>query len=97
MRRTDSNTSARGRPRRVDWAAVDKELRRVPADYKNPKFDSLKHVLTVLSAVDSEGALGEVRLRPRTSSGTCPAPSTYRLSRVRFTYAGSIAARKQRC
>ena len=62
MQRSESNALERSRPRRVDWAAVDAQLRRVPADYKNPKFDSFRHVLTVLGAVDSEGAIEEVRL-----------------------------------
>ena len=62
MLRPQPGTPSRGRPRQVDWALVDRELRAVPTEYKNQKFDSLKHVLTVLGAVDSEGALEEVRV-----------------------------------
>lgn len=46
--------------RRVDWDVVDDELYQIPAVYKDARFDSLKHVLTVLGAVDSEAALDEV-------------------------------------
>jgi hypothetical protein len=46
--------------RRVDWDVVDDELYQIPAVYKDGRFDSLKHVLTVLGAVDSEAALEEV-------------------------------------
>ena len=46
----------------IDWDVVDEELYHIPAEYKDQRFDSLKHVLTVLGAVDSEGALEEVRL-----------------------------------
>lgn len=46
--------------RRVDWDVVDDELYQIPAVYKDGRFDSLKHVLTVLGAVDSEAALDEV-------------------------------------
>ena len=45
----------------IDWDVVDEELYHIPAEYKDQRFDSLKHVLTVLGAVDSEGALEEVR------------------------------------
>ena len=46
----------------IDWDVVDEELYHIPAEYKDQRFDSLKHVLTVLGAVDSEGALEEVLL-----------------------------------
>ena len=49
----------------IDWDVVDEELYHIPAEYKDQRFDSLKHVLTVLGAVDSEGALEEVRLLPQ--------------------------------
>ena len=47
--------------RRLDWDEVDEGLYVIPQIFKNPRFDSLKHVLTVLGAVDSEAALEEVR------------------------------------
>jgi hypothetical protein len=54
--------------RRVDWDVVDDELYQIPAVYKDARFDSLKHVLTVLGAVDSEAALDEVGARFGTSA-----------------------------
>lgn len=39
---------------------VDEELDRVPEEFKDPRFDSLRHVLDILSAVDAEAALEEV-------------------------------------
>ena len=45
---------------KVDWDVVDEELDRVPAEFKDPRFDSLRHVLDILSAVDAEAALEEV-------------------------------------
>lgn len=47
-------------PSRVDWDVVDEELDRVPGEFKDPRFDSLRHVLDILSAVDAEAALEEV-------------------------------------
>ena len=44
----------------VDWEAVDDELDKIPAELKDPRFDSLRHVLNILSAVDAEAALEEV-------------------------------------
>ena len=45
----------------VDWDAVDTELDKIPSELKDPRFDSLRHVLNILSAVDAEAALEEVR------------------------------------
>ena len=45
---------------RVDWDKVDEELDRVPAEFKDPRFDSLRHVLYILSAVDAEAGKEEV-------------------------------------
>lgn len=44
----------------MDWEAVDEELASVPPEFKDPRFDSLRHVLNILSAVDAEAALEEV-------------------------------------
>ena len=44
----------------VDWDAVDDELDKIPSELKDPRFDSLRHVLNILSAVDAEAALEEV-------------------------------------
>lgn len=46
---------------KVDWDLVDEELDKVPEEFKDPRFDSLRHVLDILSAVDAEAALEEVR------------------------------------
>ena len=45
---------------KVDWDLVDEELDGVPDNIKDPRFDSLRHVLDILSAVDAEAALEEV-------------------------------------
>jgi len=47
----------------VNWDAVDDELDKIPSELKDPRFDSLRHVLNILSAVDAEAALEEVHLR----------------------------------
>lgn len=44
----------------VDWDAIDDELDKIPPELKDPRFDSLRHVLNILSAVDAEAALEEV-------------------------------------
>ena len=44
----------------VDWATIDDELDKIPAELKDPRFDSLRHVLNILSAVDADAALDEV-------------------------------------
>ena len=46
---------------RVDWDLVDEELDRVPEEFKDQGFDSLRHVLDILSAVDADAALEEVK------------------------------------
>ena len=45
---------------KVDWDLVDEELERIPVEFKDARFDSLRHVLNILSAVDAEGAVEEV-------------------------------------
>ena len=44
----------------VDWDTIDDELDKIPPELKDPRFDSLRHVLNILSAVDAEAALEEV-------------------------------------
>lgn len=51
-------------PSKVDWDVVDEELDKVSEEFKDPRFDSLRHVLDILSAVDAEAALEEVSLQP---------------------------------
>ncbi len=45
----------------IDWEELDEELYHVAPEFKDPRFDSLHHVLGILGAVDSEAALDEVR------------------------------------
>lgn len=48
----------------VDWNVVDDELALVPAQFKDPRFDSLRHVLNILGpkSIDSDLRLDEVRV-----------------------------------
>lgn len=46
---------------RLDWDAIDDELYHIPNEFKDPKFDSLKHVLSILGANDSDASMQEVR------------------------------------
>eukprot|EP00884_Botryococcus_braunii_P010678 jgi/Botrbrau1/19611/Bobra.0035s0088.1 len=55
------NVSQFGTQTRVDWESVDEELASVPPEFKDPRFDSLRHVLNILSAVDAEAALEELK------------------------------------
>eukprot|EP00891_Asterochloris_glomerata_P001519 jgi/Astpho2/1519/Aster-x0067 len=48
---------------KVDWDLVDEELERMPVEFKDARFDSLRHVLNILSAVDAEGAVEELRMQ----------------------------------
>jgi len=48
----------------VDWEELDEELYHVAPEFKDPRFDSLHHVLGILGAVDSEAALDEARAGP---------------------------------
>ncbi|DBA83817.1 TPA: hypothetical protein ACH3X1_006340 [Trebouxia sp. C0004] len=53
----------------VNWDAVDDELDKIPSELKDPRFDSLRHVLNILSAVDAEAALEELRGQRDTIEG----------------------------
>jgi hypothetical protein len=44
----------------VDWEAFDEALARVDPCFSDPRFDSLKHVLTVLSSNNAEQEVEEV-------------------------------------
>lgn len=44
----------------VDWEHFDDEMSRVDARFSNPKFDSLRHVLTVLSSSSAEREVEDV-------------------------------------
>lgn len=45
----------------VDWGAVQAELARLAPEFQNARFESLPHVVEVLSSVDPEQTLREVR------------------------------------
>ena len=60
--RQDSQQVGFGRQGRVDWNAVDDVLESIPSEFKDPRFDSLQHVLSTLSSVNAESALEKVSL-----------------------------------
>jgi hypothetical protein len=45
----------------MDWEAFDETLARVDPRFSDPRFDSLKHVLTVLSSNNAEAEVEELR------------------------------------
>ncbi|KAL6779653.1 SEC8 [Auxenochlorella protothecoides x Auxenochlorella symbiontica] len=45
----------------VDWDAVDAELQGIPSSFKEPRFDSVKHVLSLLSDERAEQELARLR------------------------------------
>lgn len=51
----------------VDWDAVDAELQGIPSSFKEPRFDSVKHVLSLLSDERAERELAKVRRQTQTS------------------------------
>ena len=54
----------------VDWEVFDEELSRVAPCFSDPRFDSLKHVLTVLSSNNAEQEVAEVGA----AAGRSPTP-----------------------
>ena len=42
------------------WDAIDDELYRLPPELKDPRFDSLRHVLNIVSSVNAESSVEEV-------------------------------------
>lgn len=46
----------------VDWRLVDKELARVPQEFKDPKCYALKHVVEILTADDPRTLVAQVCL-----------------------------------
>ena len=42
------------------WDAIDDELYRLPPELKDPRFDSLRHVLSIVSSVNAESSVAEV-------------------------------------
>ena len=44
----------------VDWSHVDRELDSLPSDLRTPRFDALKHVVEILSAVDPKDLVEEL-------------------------------------
>jgi hypothetical protein len=63
------STSAGGRRDPVDWEAFDDALARVDPRFSDARFDSLKHVLSVLGSSQAEAELEEVRHRCTTVAG----------------------------
>ena len=51
----------KGGPKLFDWEALDEELLKVPEEFKDPRFDSLTHVLSILGSVNAERLLETVR------------------------------------
>lgn len=45
----------------VDWAAVERELAGVQAEFKDPKFYSLKYVVDVLTSPRPQALVAQVR------------------------------------
>jgi len=43
------------------WDAIDDELYKLPPELKDPRFDSLRHVLNIVSSVNAESSVDEVR------------------------------------
>ncbi|PRW57112.1 exocyst complex component SEC8 [Chlorella sorokiniana] len=50
-----------GKPAAVDWELFEETLARVDPCFSDPRFDSLKHVLTVLSSSNAEQEVAELR------------------------------------
>ena len=44
----------------VEWKEVDRELDSLPSDLRTSRFDSLKHVIEILSAVDPKDLVEEL-------------------------------------
>jgi hypothetical protein len=49
----------------VDWAAVERQLNNIPADFKSQKFNSLKRVIEILGKDKPQWALAEARALPQ--------------------------------
>ena len=49
------------------WDAIDDELYRLPPELKDPRFDSLRHVLNIVSSVNAESSVEEVSLAMATA------------------------------
>lgn len=69
----------------VDWEAFDEALARVDPCFSDPRFDSLKHVLTVLSSNNAEQEVEEVRAG---RGGGTPAHPALPLGALRQAAAG---------
>ena len=54
------SSSSAATPAPVDWEVFEEELSRVDPCFSRPNFDSLKHVLTVLSSNNAEQEVEEV-------------------------------------
>ncbi len=45
----------------MDWDAIDDEMYKVAPEFKDPRFDSLRLVLNIVSSVNAEAKVEEVR------------------------------------
>lgn len=59
-RKSAPSGAAQAAGSKVDWEAFDETLARVDPCFSDPRFDSLKHVLTVLSSKNPEQEVEEV-------------------------------------
>jgi hypothetical protein len=50
-----------GQAVRMDWDAIDDEMYKVAPEFKDPRFDSLRLVLNIVSSVNAEAKVEEVR------------------------------------
>lgn len=44
----------------MDWDKIDEELYKVAPEFKDPRFDSLRLVLSIVSSVNAEARVEEV-------------------------------------
>ena len=47
-------------PVRMNWDDIDDMLYKVAPEFKDPRFDSLRHVLNIISSVNAEARVDEV-------------------------------------
>ncbi len=45
---------------RMDWDAIDDEMYKVAPEFKDPRFDSLRLVLSIVGSVNAEAKVEEV-------------------------------------
>ncbi|KDD74826.1 hypothetical protein H632_c1049p0, partial [Helicosporidium sp. ATCC 50920] len=50
----------------MDWDEIDEQLESIDPEFRNPRFDALKHVVTVLSSDRAEEGLENLRAQSKT-------------------------------